>query len=402
MVVSAHDALPLARTAKQPSRQPSRRMEMPPYVDVTPLDPTYPSRLRALPDPPASVTYRGGPLDAKRAVAIVGSRRAQPEAERFARQLAFALAKAGVVVVSGGAHGIDAAAHRGAVEASGRTWAVAGTGCEHCFPPDHADLFDAIGAGPGTMVWPFPRMVGVRPGAFLARNRVLVALSDAVVVVQAGVPSGALRAASCARRLGKPLWVVPAPPWALEFRGSHQLLDQGARALTSIKSFLDSLDLQRTASADPCVSMGELEGGRVAPPSSMAELEGGRVAPPSSMAELEGGRVAPPSSMAELEGGREAPPSSIDNRMDGQSERKSSVVQDASAPPSSCGMGSRPPRTIEEIGVYRVTSTAPLHLDEIALRASMPVATVAPTLLTLALENVVVEGPPGFFRRPKS
>jgi hypothetical protein len=65
-------------------------------------------------------------------------------------------------------------------------------------------------------------------------------------------------------------------------------------------------------------------------------------------------------------------------------------------------MGSRPPRTIEEIGVYRVTSTAPLHLDEIALRASMPVATVAPTLLTLALENVVVEGPPGFFRRPKS
>ena len=374
MVVSAHDALPLARTAKQPSRQPSRRMEMPPHVDVTPLDPTYPSRLRALPDPPASVTYRGGPLDAKRAVAIVGSRRAQPEAERFARQLAFALAKAGVVVVSGGAHGIDAAAHRGAVEASGRTWAVAGTGCEHCFPPDHADLFDAIGAGPGTMVWPFPRMVGVRPGAFLARNRVLVALSDAVVVVQAGVPSGALRAASCARRLGKPLWVVPAPPWALEFRGSHQLLDQGARALTSIKSFLDSLDLQRTASADPGVSMGELEGGRVAPPSSMAELEGGR----------------------------EAPPSSIDNRMDGQSERKSSVVQDASAPPSSCGMGSRPPRTIEEIGVYRVTSTAPLHLDEIALRASMPVATVAPTLLTLALENVVVEGPPGFFRRPKS
>jgi DNA processing protein len=321
-------------------------MEMPSPVDLTPLDPAYPTRLRHMPNPPASLTCRGGPLDAAHAVAIVGSRRALPEAERFARQLAFALAGAGVVVVSGGAQGIDAAAHRGAMEASGRTWAVAGTGCDHCFPMDHAQLFDAIGAGPGAMVWPFPRRSGVRPGAFLARNRVLVALSDAVVVVQAGVPSGALRAAACARKMGKPLWVVPAPPWDLEFRGSHRLLDDGARALTSIDALLDTLDVRRNASATPC-------------------------------------EVIP-------------------NRMEGQSQGELSDGADRAAARSSPGVEADPQRSIEETVVFRSTSTEPLHLDEIALRSGMSVSTVAPTLLTLALENVVVEGPPGFFRRPKS
>jgi DNA processing protein len=319
---------------------------MPSPVDITPLDSDYPIRLRRMASPPGSLTCQGGPLDAEHAIAVVGSRRPHPDAERFAGRLAFALAKAGVVVVSGGAQGIDAAAHRGAMAASGRTWAVAGTGCDHCFPPGHAELFDAIGAGPGTMVWPFPRASGVRPGAFLARNRVLVALSDAVVVVQAGVPSGALRAAACARKTGKPLWVVPAPPWELEFRGSHRLLDDGARALTSIEALLDTLRVQRSALSLPY-------------------------------------DIGP-------------------DRMEGQSQIISSETADRAVARACPGTEGEPPCSVEELVVFRATSTAPLHLDEIALRSGMSVSTVAPTLLTLALENVVVEGPPGFFRRPKS
>ncbi len=302
---------------------------MPALVHLTPLDADYPSRLRDLPNPPASVTCRGGPLAAKHALAVVGSRHADPDAERFAHQLAFALATAGVVVVSGGAIGIDAAAHRGALKASGgRTWAVAGTGCDHCFPPRHAELFDAIAGGPGTMVWPFPRESGVRPGAFLARNRVLVALSDAVVVVQAGIPSGALRAAACARRMGKQLWVVPAPPWAPDFRGSCRLLDLGARPLTSVEALLDAFHLQRNVSE---LAHEKNRGGRGANPAPETEPHG----------------------------------------------------------------------SAEEIKVFRAASTVPLHVDEIALRAGLGVSTVAASLLTLALENVVVEGPAGFFRRRK-
>jgi DNA processing protein len=213
-----------------------------PCEHLTPLHPRYPSRLRLLPRAPASLTVRGGVVEAERAVAIVGSRDADARSKKFARELAATLSRAQIAVVSGGALGVDAAAHRGALRAGGRTWAVAGTGCEQCFPAEHGPLFRSIGNGPGAMLWPFSPESPARPGSFLRRNRVLVALSDAVVVVQAGSPSGALSAAACARRQQKPLWVVPAPPWADGFEGSRKLLDQGVRALTSVDALLRSLE----------------------------------------------------------------------------------------------------------------------------------------------------------------
>jgi DNA processing protein len=294
----------------------------PSVVHLTPLDSRYPSRLRALRDPPASLSTKGGALESACVVAIVGSRDATIEATAFARSLATELARAGVVVASGGAHGIDAAVHRGALDASGRTWVVAGTGCRHCFPPEHAELFDTIAAGPGAVLWPFAPDSVARPGFFLTRNRILVSLADAVVVVQAGARSGALHSASSARRLSKPLWVVPTPPWTRGFDGSHQLLDEGARPLTSIDLLLRSLG---------------------APPSQ----------PPIPR---------PRAPVVDL-GPAELPLSQTE-----------STVLDA-------------------------TSSAPRHLDEIALRAHASVHAASAALLTLALENVVVEGPPGFFRR---
>ncbi|HXN30708.1 MAG TPA: DNA-processing protein DprA [Polyangiaceae bacterium] len=296
---------------------------MTPLLHLTPLDRLYPLRLRSLARPPASLTVRGGSLEAPCAVAIVGSRAANGDATAFSRNLAATLVRSGAVVVSGGAIGIDAAAHRGALDAGGRTWAVAGTGCEHCFPPEHASLFDTIGEGPGAMVWPFPPAAAARAGGFVLRNRVLVALSDAVVVVQAGIRSGALRAAECARALKRPLWVVPAPPWAVGFEGSRQLLDQGARALTGCVTFLRTLALH-----DP-----EGSGGAASP---MPEARGNEPVDPIQSAVL-------------------------------------------------CAI-----------------SSVPSHIDEIALKAHATVQVAAAALLTLALEAVVVEGPPGFFRRRDS
>jgi DNA processing protein len=284
----------------------------PPCPDhLTPLDPRYPSRLRRLADAPASLTTCGGSLEAERVVAIVGSRQATDDAASFARDLGSTLARLGVVVVSGGALGIDAAAHRGALDAGGRTWAVAGTGQAHVFPGEHADLFQEIARSPGAMIWPFAPEYRQRSG-FLARNRVLVALADSVVVVQAGFPSGALRAAAVARTLGKPVWVVPAPPWLDSFRGSRMLLDRGARPLLFVEGFLASLGLAPAAASLP-------ESTRPLEPSETAALKG--------------------------------------------------------------------------------ISAVPLHLDEIATRARLPAHSAAAALLTLTLENVVVEGPPGFFRR---
>lgn len=290
-----------------------------PFLHLTPLDPIYPSRLRALARPPASITVRGGALEAAHTVAIVGSRDANAQAEKFARELATALSRSGVVVVSGGAVGIDAAAHQGALAAGGRTWAVAGTGCEHCFPKKHAGLFETVGAGPGAMLWPFAPSSGKRRGAFLRRNRVLVALSDAVVVVQAGFPSGALGAAACARGARKPLWVVPAPPWLEGFDGSRLLLDIGARPLTGVDPLLRTLELERD----------------------------------------------------------ERTPSALTHPSD------------------------QSPQDPIRSAVLATVNDAPLHLDEIAGRTHLSVQTAAVALLTLALEAVVVEGPPGFFRRTR-
>ncbi len=284
-------------------------------LHLVPLDPRYPSRLRSLARPPSSLSIRGGPLDADRVVAVVGSRLAHPDASAFATSLAATLTRASAVVASGGALGIDASAHRGALDAGGRTWVVAGTGCEHCFPPEHAALFDHVARGPGAMVWPFAPSSEARPGSFVARNRVLVAMSDAVVVVQAGFPSGALNAAAAARRLGRPLWVVPPTPWlGSAFDGSRRLLDQGARPLQTVDALLRSLGL-------------------------------------------------------------------------------------ATAPAT--GASKPPPRPLSaaETAVLAALSGAALHLDEIASRAQSPAPAVMAALLTLALEDVVVEGPPGFFRQ---
>lgn len=300
------------------------------FLHLTPFDPGYPTRLRSLARPPASLTLRGGSLEASHAVAIVGSRRARAEAEDYARKLAGTLAQAGVVVVSGGALGIDAAAHRGALEAGGRTWAVAGTGCDHCFPPEHASLFETIANGPGAMVWPFAPSSAARAGSFLIRNRVLVALADAVVVAQADFPSGALRAAQCARRARKPLWVVPAAPWAFGFAGSRQLLAEGVPPLTGADVLLRTLEL----------------------PGSTEWL--------------------PPAKLGDLGPRRPARPQVADREDPIESE------------------------------ILHGMSSAPLHLDEIALRAHVAVQSAAVALLTLALEAVVVEGPPGFFRRSDS
>jgi DNA processing protein len=281
-------------------------------VQLTPLDPGYPTRLRYLDNAPPTLTTRGGSLEAECAVAVVGSRAAVPAAREFAGTLARALVAAHAVVVSGGAEGIDAAAHQGALEAGGRTWVVAPTGHGQCFPPGHESLFEAIASGPGAMLWPFADGYQHR-SAFLARNRVLAALSDAVVVVQAGLPSGALHAASCARQLDKPLWVVPAAPWMEEFAGSRQLLEAGALPLTSIDVLLSSL--------------------------------------------------------------------ALDGRHGGQAIASGRILSD------------------NESIVLSALSNAPLHLDFVAVRAQRAAHETAAALLTLALENVVVEGPPGFFRR---
>ena len=282
----------------------------------------YPARLakiaRSLDDLSLSREL-DGPHDAV-VVAIVGAREATEEALTFAHDLARACVRAGGIVASGGALGIDSAAHRGALEAGGETWAVLGTGREHTFPVENAGLFEEIAHSPrGCLFWPFAPSTEARPQNFPKRNGVLVALADVVVVVQAALESGSLNTAAKARKMEKPLWVVTPAPWLdqKKYQGNRIEIRKGCRMLDSKVDFL--------AEVFPGASFGA-----------------------------------------------SAPTRHHEHRSD------------------------------EEKALLAAATNRPKHLDDLCESSGLSPALAATALLTLALEHVLVEGPPGYYRRGPS
>jgi DNA processing protein len=189
--------------------------------------PGYPAAHLDLPDPPACWYVRGRWPVAGPAVAIVGSRAASAYGRAVARRLAFDLAGQGVVVVSGLARGVDAAAHAGALEAGGATLAVLPGGIDRVVPESHAALAGAM-LERGAWVSERPGAAPPFRGRFLERNRLIAALCAAVVVVEAAPRSGALTTAAHARRLGRTLFAVPGDVHRETSRGCHMLLRRGA------------------------------------------------------------------------------------------------------------------------------------------------------------------------------
>lgn len=205
---------------------------------------SLPPRCRDLPQPPLRLNLRGV-LPAGGSVAIVGTRRPSNEAQAFARELAGELAAAGVVILSGGARGIDTAAHRGALDVGGRTVVVAPSGYHRPYPRENAALFqEIVSHGGGYLSEPGGDAPASLP-AFFRRNAIMVSLSTVVVVVEAGFRSGARNAAAVARRLGRPLFVVPSAPWNPRGLGCIIELQQGARPLLNHRDVLRVLEQQR-------------------------------------------------------------------------------------------------------------------------------------------------------------
>ncbi len=199
-----------------------------------------PARLRELPTPPEPL-YLWGRLPPGPLVGIVGTRNPSPEAERFTSALARELASAGVAVASGGAAGIDVAAHRGAFEATGVTLVVAPSGLDRAYPAQHEGFFREIVARGGGYLTPSEPEAPPSIPAFHRRNRVLAALVDALVLVEAAEPSGALRTTHAARRFGRPVFVVAHAPWNARGTAWARELSEGARLLTSADDVLAAL-----------------------------------------------------------------------------------------------------------------------------------------------------------------
>lgn len=218
---------------------------------LTQADAEYPELLRQIYDPPIAL-YVKGTLTAqdKNSVALVGSRQTTSYGVETARKLGYQLAYVGVTVVSGGARGIDTAAHQGALAAKGRTVAVLGTGINLVFPPENAELFERIAAN-GAIVTQFPFNRPADKQSFPIRNRIVAGMTLGTVVVEANLTSGALITANFATDYGRQVFAVPGRVDSPRSKGCHDLIKKGAKLCEGADDILSEFEYLFPASNKP-------------------------------------------------------------------------------------------------------------------------------------------------------
>jgi DNA processing protein len=223
------------------------------YAFLRRRDAAFPTLLRAIHDPPARLNLRGSGdpgLLQEPAVAIVGARSCSAYGRSVTRSLARDLAAAGLVVVSGMARGIDGEAHRGALDASGRTVAVLGCGIDRDYPSAHAELARRI-CESGLVMSEYEPGVEPAPWRFPARNRIIAGLCQATVVVEARERSGALITADFALEEGRDVLAVPGEITSALSAGTNALLKLGAAPVTCAADVLELYDLAPVAPSAP-------------------------------------------------------------------------------------------------------------------------------------------------------
>lgn len=208
---------------------------------LTQADPSYPTGLLETPDPPIVLFVRGEITREDRlAVSIVGTRHATRYGLQQANRFAYALAKAGVVVVSGLARGIDAAAHQGALDAGGRTLAILGSGLANVYPPEHEELSNSI-ARQGAVISEYNPQAKPKSGMFPQRNRLIAGMSLGTLVIEAPERSGALITARMAAEQNHEVFALPGPITARASKGCNQLIRDGAKLVQSVDDILEEL-----------------------------------------------------------------------------------------------------------------------------------------------------------------
>jgi DNA processing protein len=210
----------------------------------------YLTVLQEVAHPPKGMYCVGAlPRDLRLSVAIVGTRRPTPYGKAVTFELAYALARRNVIIVSGLAFGIDAVAHEAALEAGGTTIAVMAGGLDHIYPASHTRLAERIVDGGGAILSEYPEGTRAHKYHFLARNRLISGLASVVIVTEAGERSGTLSTVNHALEQGKDVYAVPGPITSVQSVGPNRLLQQGAAPLVSVDEFVQSL-VPRQAEAE--------------------------------------------------------------------------------------------------------------------------------------------------------
>ena len=230
--------------AKEPVDDKLRAMEKLNARMITYRDPEYPRNIRQIYDPPAVLFVMGDIVEEDRfAVAIIGTRVATEYGKSMAVKISKDLAKRGLCVVSGGARGIDTAAHTAAVQVGGRTIAVLGSGLDVVYPPENRGLFARI-AQSGAVISEF--VPGTRPDAwrFPARNRLVSGLSLGVLVIESKISGGAMITATHAAEQGRDVWALPGGTDSVVSEGPHRLIKEGAKLIESADDILEELGIE--------------------------------------------------------------------------------------------------------------------------------------------------------------
>jgi DNA processing protein len=210
------------------------------YTLITQNDPAYPALLLTIPDPPP-VLYCNGRVERDWChIAVVGSRRSTTYGRSIAGRLSRDLSVRGVCIVSGMARGIDSAAHRGALDAGGKTVAVLGSGLNRVYPPEHRSLFHSI-AENGAVISEFPLDAAPEPHHFPQRNRIISGVALGTVVVEATRRSGSLITARLAAEQGREVFAVPGNINAPSTSGTHGLIRQGAKLVETAEDVIEEL-----------------------------------------------------------------------------------------------------------------------------------------------------------------
>jgi DNA processing protein len=216
---------------------------------LTVNSPLFPSQLRAIPNPPQQLYYLGD-LEAVLALprlAVVGSRKVSAYGKSVTLRLAKEAAGQGIVIVSGLALGVDSLAHEAAIEAGGKTIAVLPSGVENIYPAGHHQLAKRILQQGGVLVSEYPHDVEAFKGNFIARNRIISGLSDAVLITEAAIKSGSLHTANFASEQGRTLMAVPGNITSELSVGTNNLIKLGASPVTELRDILSAMNIQQTS-----------------------------------------------------------------------------------------------------------------------------------------------------------
>lgn len=389
--LAAEDALGPAARARGDRRildrvaRAAAVVERSPMAVLTPGHVAYPARLRELYDPPGLLFASGSlALAGEASIAVIGSRRSTAYGRDATGFFAAGLARSGYHVISGLARGIDRAAHQAALDAGGRTIAVVGCGIDVPYPPEHARLQERI-ATEGLLLSEFLPGEPPLPHHFPRRNRIIAALSQAVLVVEAGPKSGAFGTVDHALDLGREVFAVPGPIGRESSAGTHRLIQEGASLVTAVPEILEELERIRCmrAGASSCAgATGAAETGTGAAGSLTARAERVRVTGSGGHA----GRTARRSRAGRHPALTDAPaPSAWSSAAAGSAF---ALTGGMAEPPQPAG-----PIDTAHAGIMRALAAGSRHVDDLAVAVGVPSAAVLAGLLELELDGRVRQLP---------